>query len=110
MVEESLKLAKIWIVDDQEYNISLLERILDRAGFKNLHSSVDPHQTVPLIDPHLSVSMVEMHMHENEGEGYNTVIGKYKLSNNGDQPERIHRPPRWRAQLPPTTLLYSRMS
>jgi hypothetical protein len=38
------------------------------------------------IDPHMSVSLVEMHMHENEGEGYNTVIGKYKLSNNGDQP------------------------
>ncbi|WP_240414264.1 hypothetical protein [Paenibacillus periandrae] len=38
------------------------------------------------IAPHMSVSLVEMHMHENEGEGYNTVIGKFKLSNNGDQP------------------------
>ncbi|SFK67498.1 hypothetical protein SAMN03159341_10137 [Paenibacillus sp. 1_12] len=38
------------------------------------------------IDPYMSVSMVELHMHENEGEGYNTVVGKFKLSNNGDQP------------------------
>jgi hypothetical protein len=38
------------------------------------------------IDPNMSVSLVELHMHENEGEGYKTVIGKFMLSNNGDQP------------------------
>ncbi|WP_028549839.1 hypothetical protein [Paenibacillus sp. UNC451MF] len=38
------------------------------------------------IDPNMDVSLVELHMHENEGEGYQTVIGKYKLTNHGDQP------------------------
>lgn len=38
------------------------------------------------IDPNMDVSLVEMHMHENEGEGYQTVIGKYKLTNHGEQP------------------------
>ncbi|WP_079912975.1 hypothetical protein [Paenibacillus sp. 32352] len=38
------------------------------------------------IDPNMDVSLVELHMHENEGEGYQTVIGKYKLTNRSDQP------------------------
>ncbi|WP_282936391.1 hypothetical protein [Paenibacillus sp. RC67] len=38
------------------------------------------------IDPNMDVSLVELHMHENEGEGYQTVIGKYKLTNHGEQP------------------------
>ncbi|WP_127489821.1 hypothetical protein [Paenibacillus ehimensis] len=38
------------------------------------------------IDPHLSVSMVEFHRHENEGEGYQTVIAKLLLTNNSDLP------------------------
>lgn len=38
------------------------------------------------IDPNMDVSLVEMHMHKNEGEGYQTVIGKFKLSNKGEQP------------------------
>ncbi|XOK59262.1 hypothetical protein ACJ7K1_22185 [Paenibacillus elgii] len=38
------------------------------------------------IDPHLSVSMVEFHRHENDGEGYQTVIAKLLLTNNSDLP------------------------
>lgn len=38
------------------------------------------------IDPNMDVSLVELHMHDNDGEGYNTVIGKFKLTNHGDQP------------------------
>lgn len=68
MVEESLKLAKILIVDDQEYNLSLLERILDRAGYKNLNSSTNPRQTMPLIeqlDP--DIVLLDLHMPEMDG-------------------------------------------
>ncbi|WP_240414269.1 HD domain-containing phosphohydrolase [Paenibacillus periandrae] len=68
MVEESLKLAKILIVDDQEYNLSLLERILDRVGYKNLHSSTNPRQTMPLIeqlDP--DIVLLDLHMPEMDG-------------------------------------------
>jgi putative two-component system response regulator len=68
MVEESLKLAKVLIVDDQEYNLSLLERILDRAGYKNLNSSTNPRQTMPLIeqlDP--DIVLLDLHMPEMDG-------------------------------------------
>lgn len=78
MVEESLKQAKILIVDDQEYNLSLLERILDRAGYKNLHSSTDPHQTVPLIekmDP--DIVLLDLHMPEIDGFEVLRLIREY---------------------------------
>ncbi|WP_281365199.1 response regulator [Paenibacillus foliorum] len=57
------ELAKILIVDDQEYNISLLERILGRAGFKKLYSTMDPHQIKQLlieVDP--DIVLLDLHM------------------------------------------------
>ncbi|WP_231571251.1 response regulator [Gordoniibacillus kamchatkensis] len=57
------KLANILIVDDQEYNISLLERILSRAGFKHLYSTMDPRQIRQLlteIDP--DIVLLDLHM------------------------------------------------
>lgn len=41
------------------------------------------------IDPSLTVSLAELHRHENEGEGFKTVIAKLKLTNGGDQPVPI---------------------
>ncbi|MFD0679638.1 MULTISPECIES: hypothetical protein [unclassified Paenibacillus] len=38
------------------------------------------------IDPNLSISLVEFHKYLNEGEGYQTAIAKYMLTNNGDIP------------------------
>ncbi|SFK67639.1 response regulator receiver modulated metal dependent phosphohydrolase [Paenibacillus sp. 1_12] len=78
MEEASLKQAKILIVDDQEYNISLLERILDRAGYKNLYSSMDPHQTVPLIkelDP--DIVLLDLHMPVMDGFEVLGLIREY---------------------------------
>lgn len=60
---EDIKLAKVLIVDDQEYNISLLERILQRAGFKQLHSLMDPLQILQELasfDP--DIVLLDMHM------------------------------------------------
>ncbi|WP_141501492.1 HD domain-containing phosphohydrolase [Paenibacillus luteus] len=57
------ELAKILIVDDQEHNITLLERILGRAGFKNLYSTMDPYQIERLItevDP--DIILLDLHM------------------------------------------------
>ncbi|MCZ8514416.1 response regulator [Paenibacillus filicis] len=44
MHEMWIKQAKFLIVDDQEYNISLLERILRRAGYSNVMSTTEPLQ------------------------------------------------------------------
>ncbi|WP_159883246.1 HD-GYP domain-containing protein [Paenibacillus puerhi] len=60
---EDIKLAKLLIVDDQEYNVSLLERILARAGFKQVFSTMDPLQVKQMleeIDP--DIVLLDMHM------------------------------------------------
>ncbi|QJD82152.1 HD-GYP domain-containing protein [Cohnella herbarum] len=60
---DELKLSKILIVDDQEYNISLLERILSRAGFNHIHSTMDPLQIENILtelDP--DIILLDLHM------------------------------------------------
>jgi hypothetical protein len=39
-----------------------------------------------VIDKQTQVSLMELHMHENPGEGYKTVVAKFKLTNTGDAP------------------------
>lgn len=60
---EDIKQAKLLIVDDQEYNISLLERILARAGFIHIYSLMDPllvRQTMVQVEP--DIVLLDMHM------------------------------------------------
>lgn len=55
--------ARILMVDDQEYNLSLLERILRRAGFTQLRSTMDPLEIRSLLeafDP--DIVLLDMHM------------------------------------------------
>jgi len=55
--------ANILIVDDQEYNVSLLERILGRAGFKNVYSTMDSLQVERLIaEVNPDVILLDLHM------------------------------------------------
>src|SRR5712691_896902 len=54
MDEEAVKQARILIVDDQEPNVALLERLLDVSDFTNVRSTTDSSQAVTLcaeIDP-----------------------------------------------------------
>lgn len=63
MEELELKSAKILIVDDQEYNISLLERILSRAGFGQLYSTMDPYQIEKmLVEINPDIILLDLHM------------------------------------------------
>ncbi|WPK11752.1 response regulator [Lysinibacillus louembei] len=60
---EGIKQAKILIVDDQEYNVSLLERILRRAGFEYLYSTMDPFQAQPLFEEvKPDIVLTDLHM------------------------------------------------
>lgn len=55
--------ARILMVDDQEYNLSLLERILRRAGFAQLRSTMNPMEIRSLLetfDP--DIVLLDMHM------------------------------------------------
>ncbi len=55
--------ARILMVDDQEYNLSLLERILRRAGFTELRSTTDPLQIGALLDAFdPDIVLLDMHM------------------------------------------------
>lgn len=57
------KLANILIVDDQEYNIGLLERILLRAGFKHIYSTMDPYRILPMLSEiHPDIILLDLHM------------------------------------------------
>lgn len=60
---EEMRQANILIVDDQEYNISLLERILRRAGFKQIFTTMDPYQILPmLIEVNPDIVLLDLHM------------------------------------------------
>lgn len=50
--EAALQLAKILIVDDEEANVRLLERTLQRWGYTNLISTTDSREAMPLFEQH----------------------------------------------------------
>jgi putative two-component system response regulator len=65
---EALKEARILIVDDQETNILLLERLLHQRGFSNLRSTTDPRQVAELctqFGPDLI--LLDLHMPNRNG-------------------------------------------
>ena len=50
--EGALQLAKVLIVDDEEANVRLLERTLQRWGYTNLISTTDSREALPLFEQH----------------------------------------------------------
>lgn len=49
MSQSDLQASKILIVDDEEATVQLLESILRREGFRNVHSVTDSRQVLPLF-------------------------------------------------------------
>lgn len=72
MQEDELKLAKILIVDDQEFNIGLLERILRRAGFSNVHGSMDSSR-IPQLLEELDPDIVLLDLHMPDLDGFQAI-------------------------------------
>lgn len=48
--EEQLSTARILVVDDEEANVRLLERILERAGYRHVRSTTKPHAVLGLVE------------------------------------------------------------
>lgn len=60
--------ARILIVDDEEANVRLLHRMLERAGFTDLHSTTDPGRVLALVaavEP--DVVLLDLRMPEHDG-------------------------------------------
>lgn len=82
MDEQWLKNARFLIVDDQAYNIDLLERILRRAGFSNLRSTIDSQQLEPLFHEFApDIVLLDLHMPEIDGF---EALGRIRKWDNAD--------------------------
>lgn len=62
--------ARILIVDDQEANLKLLERLLTRAGYRSITTTTDPRQALPLfLTQQPDIVLLDLHMPHLDGFG-----------------------------------------
>jgi putative two-component system response regulator len=65
---ETLLHAHILIVDDQQPNVRLLERILEQAGYTTTRGTTDPREVVELLDEFQpDLMLLDLHMHHMNG-------------------------------------------
>ena len=68
MPHRSFKHARIMIVDDEPGNVSLLKRLLERAGFHKLDSTNDPREAVALyVETRPDLILLDLHMPHLDG-------------------------------------------
>lgn len=62
------KHARILIVDDEEQNVTLLRRLLERAGFAHLESTLDPREVADLyVRFRPDLILLDLHMEHMDG-------------------------------------------
>lgn len=68
MWDETLRTARILIVDDQEANVSLLKAILSRAGYSSVASTTDPREVLALcVEFEPDLILLDLHMPHLDG-------------------------------------------
>src|ERR1035438_9980620 len=68
MRDKSILRMEIWLVDDQEANIRLLEKILQRAGYTRLRSFRDPREVLPAFQAsQLDLILLDLNMPHLDG-------------------------------------------
>ena len=70
--EKTINTAKILIVDDEENNIVVLERLLRQAGYSDIHCTTDSRKTMALYDQ-LSPDRVFLDLHMPEPNGFDLL-------------------------------------
>lgn len=66
--EKIINTAKILIVDDEENNLVVLERLLRQAGYSDIHCTTDSRMTMRLYDQlQLDLIFLDLHMPEPNG-------------------------------------------
>ncbi|WP_244917042.1 response regulator [Paenibacillus castaneae] len=78
-----MKNARFLIVDDQEYNVSLLERILRRAGYSNISSTTEPQQLEALYHE-FQPDIILLDLHMPEMDGFAALNHLKRLKKEGD--------------------------
>ncbi len=70
MTDLHARRGSILIVDDQENNIRILERMLRKAGYQELFSTTDPRETPALFERHApDLVLLDLHMPYLDGFG-----------------------------------------
>jgi len=60
--------ARFLVVDDEEHNIKLLERILERAGYKQYKCTTDPRDALPIfLEWEPDIVLLDLHMPHIDG-------------------------------------------
>ncbi len=76
--------ARIVIVDDEITNVLLLERILNRSGYRNLRTTTDPRDVIPMMDWQPDLILLDLQMPHLDGfevmEKLSPWISTYKGS------------------------------
>ena len=68
MMSRAFRNARILIVDDEDANIAILRRILERAGFCRLESTTDPRQAAErYIEHRPDLVLLDLHMPHMDG-------------------------------------------
>jgi putative two-component system response regulator len=83
---DNMKSARLLIVDDEESNVRLLERILRRAGYETIKGTMEPRNVSRIVaeyDPDLI--MLDLHMPHLDGFGVLTQVAE-QLSGGGYLP------------------------
>ncbi len=70
MADTDRQAGCILIVDDQENNVRILERMLRKAGYDQLVSTIDPRTALPLLEAHKpDLILLDLHMPYLDGFG-----------------------------------------
>jgi len=74
--ETHLKQARILIVDDEDENLAMLRRLLERAGYTKVADTSDPRQAMPLYqDLQPDLVLLDLHMPVLDGFGVLEQLG-----------------------------------
>lgn len=86
MLEASeIQHASILIVDDQEANVILLERMLRNAGYKRIASTMDPHAVCPLHAAN-RYDLILLDLQMPGMDGFQVMEGLKEIENGGYVP------------------------
>ena len=70
MADTDRQAGCILIVDDQENNVRILERMLRKEGYDQLVSTIDPRRALPLLEAHKpDLILLDLHMPYLDGFG-----------------------------------------